>query len=61
GLVARGARPRANGLLIAERDLLEAQTLLAAGGIGPVAASRPEHLFEPDSAAATALATRIGL
>ncbi len=59
-LVARGARPRANGLLIAEGDLLRAQALLAGGGIGPVAASRPEHLFEPLSDAAEALAARIG-
>jgi ATP phosphoribosyltransferase len=59
-LTARGARPRANGLLIAERDLLAAQALLAAAGIGPVAASRPEHLFEPVSEAAVALAARIG-
>lgn len=59
-LVARGARPRANGLLIAERDLLTAQALLAGQGIGPVAASRPEHLFEPVSDAAESLATRIG-
>ncbi|MDP1630721.1 MAG: ATP phosphoribosyltransferase [Caulobacter sp.] len=58
-LVARGARPRANGLLIAERDLLEAQRLLAGAGIGPVAASRPEHLFEPVSAAAEALAAKL--
>ena len=60
GLVAKGARPRANGLLIAERDLLQAQGLLAAAGIGPVAASRPEHLFEPASDAAEALAARVG-
>ena len=59
-LVVRGARPRANGLLIAEGDLLRAQALLADGGIGPVAASRPEHLFEPRSDAAEALAARIG-
>lgn len=59
-LVARGARPRANGLLIVERDLLAAQALLAAAGIGPVAASRPEHLFEPKSEAAEGLAARIG-
>jgi len=58
-LAARGARSRANGLLIAERDLLEAQALLAAAGIGPVAASRPEHLFEPASEAAEALAGRL--
>lgn len=60
GLVARGARPRANGLLIGEKDLLEAQRLLAAAGIGPVAASRPEHLFEPTSEASEALAVRVG-
>lgn len=59
-LVARGARPRANGLLIAEGELLAAQGLLARAGIGPVAASRPEHLFEPVSPAAEALAGAVG-
>jgi len=58
-LVARGARPRANGLLLAEGELLAAQSLLSAAGIGPVAATRPEHLFEPVSDAAEALATRV--
>ena len=58
-LVARGARPRANGLLLAEGELLAAQALLAAAGIGPVAATRPEHLFEPRSDAAEALAARL--
>lgn len=60
GLVAKGARSRANGLLIGESDLIAAQGLLAVAGIGPVAASRPEHLFEPASEAAEALAARIG-
>jgi len=58
-LVARGARPRANGLLLAEGELLAAQSLLAGAGIGPVAATRPEHLFEPVSAAAESLASRL--
>ncbi|ATQ41260.1 ATP phosphoribosyltransferase [Caulobacter mirabilis] len=58
-LVARGARPRANGLLIAEGELLAAQAALAEADIGPVAASRPEHLFEPVSEAAEALASRV--
>lgn len=60
-LVARGARPRANGLLIAEGELLAAQGALAAAGIGPVAATRPEHLFEPVSDAAEGLATRVAM
>ncbi|MFZ5668557.1 MAG: ATP phosphoribosyltransferase [Pseudomonadota bacterium] len=58
-LAGRGARPRANGLLIAEADLVGAQARLAAAGVGPVAATRPEHLFEPPSPAAEALAERI--
>ncbi len=58
-LVEGGARARANGLLLAEEDLLTAQRLLADAGVGPVAASRPEHLFEPVSAAAESLATRV--
>lgn len=59
GLVAGGARPRANGLLLAERDLLAAHAALSAAGIGPVAATRPEHLFEPASVAAETLAARV--
>ena len=58
-LVEAGARPRANGLLLREGDLLTAQALLAAAGIGPVAATRPEHLFEPVSDAAESLAARV--
>lgn len=59
GLTEAGARSRANGLLLAERDLLAAQRLLAAAGVGPIAATRPEHLFEPVSEAAEALASRV--
>ncbi|HRD47656.1 MAG TPA: ATP phosphoribosyltransferase, partial [Caulobacter sp.] len=58
-LVEAGARPRANGLLLREGDLLAAQSLLATAGIGPVAATRPEHLFEPVSEAAESLAARL--
>lgn len=58
-LVEAGARPRANGLLLREGDLLAAQAMLAAAGIGPVAATRPEHLFEPVSEAAESLARRV--
>ena len=58
-LVEAGARPRANGLLLREGDLLTAQALLAAAGVGPVAATRPEHLFEPVSTAAESLAARV--
>jgi ATP phosphoribosyltransferase len=59
GLVEAGARPRANGLLLREGDLLAAQAALAAAGVGPVAATRPEHLFEPVSEAAESLAARV--
>ena len=59
-IVASGARPRANGLLLREADLLAAQRLLSGAGVGPVAATRPEHLFEPVSEAAESLATRLG-
>lgn len=60
-LVEAGARPRANGLLLREGDLLSAQAMLAGAGIGPVAATRPEHLFEPVSEAAESLARRVTL
>ena len=58
-MVEAGARPRANGLLLREGDLLAAQAALAASGVGPVAATRPEHLFEPVSEAAESLAARV--
>lgn len=61
-LVARGARPRAERPAGSpSATFCRRPALLAGAGIGPVAASRPEHMFEPISDPAEALATRIGV
>ena len=58
--VKRGASRRANGMLVAERDLFDASQALAAAGVGPVTAATPDYVFEPDCPAAEALAERVG-
>ena len=58
--VKRGASRRANGMLVAERDLFDASQALAAAGVGPVTAATPDYVFEPDCPAAEALAARVG-
>jgi len=55
----RGASRRANGMLVAERDLFDASQALAEAGVGPVTAATPDYVFEPDCPAAEALATRV--
>lgn len=59
-LVKNGASRRANGLLVAEADLLDARQVLADAGVGPVTAARPDYVFEPQSDAANRLMTEIG-
>jgi len=59
--LARGASRRANGLLAEAVDLFDVATALAAAGVGPVSVTRPEFAFEPNSEAADALASRLGL
>lgn len=55
----RGASRRANGMLVAERDLFDASQALAEAGVGPVTAATPDYVFEPECSAAEALETRV--
>ncbi len=57
--VARGASRRANGLLVAERELFDATAALAQAGVGPVSAARPDYVFEPQCRAAEELSARV--
>ncbi len=58
--LARGATRRAQGLLADDKDLLNVAEALAAAGVGPVSVVHPNFAFEPASAAAEALAGRLG-
>ena len=58
--LARGASRRANGLLIEAVDLFEAMGALAAAGVGPVSAAKPDYVFEPNSDAADKLQAFVG-
>lgn len=58
-LVARGASRRPNGLLTPAGWVSEASMSLAAAGIGPVTASRPDFVYETGCAAASALRERV--
>lgn len=53
--IALGASRRANGLLVAAKDLFDACQALSAAGVGPVTAARPDYVFEPDCQAADTL------
>jgi ATP phosphoribosyltransferase len=57
----RGASRRANGMLAPMKQLFDAANALAEAGIGPAVASRPDYVFEPQSAAADRLTKRLGL
>lgn len=59
-LVAGGATPRPNGLLVAAEASGPAGLALAAGGLGPVAATRPDFLFETESPGMAQLAAALG-
>ncbi|MDB5456462.1 MAG: phosphoribosyltransferase [Caulobacter sp.] len=54
-----GAR-RANGALLATRDLFEAAAALAAAGVEPVTVSRPDYVFESRSAVFERLEALLG-
>lgn len=54
-LVAAGATPRPNGLLVAAEAAGPAGLALAGAGLGPVAATRPDFLFETESPGMAAL------
>jgi ATP phosphoribosyltransferase len=57
----KGATRRTQGMLTPMKELFDAANALAAAGIGPAAASRPDYVFEPDCVAADTLAARLGL
>jgi ATP phosphoribosyltransferase len=59
--LAQGASRRAQGMLTPMNRLFDAANALAAAGIGPAAASRPDYVFEADCLPADALADRLGL
>ena len=58
-LVARGASRRPNGLLTPAGWISEASMALAAAGIGPVTASRPDFVYETGCEAALSLRQRV--
>lgn len=57
----RGASRRANGLLVEVKDLFDASQSLAAAGVGPVTAARPDYVFESVCAAADQLQAALEL
>jgi ATP phosphoribosyltransferase len=59
--LAQGASPAPHGLLADGAILFDVAQALADAGVGPVSVTRPEFAFEPGSAAAEALAARLGL
>jgi ATP phosphoribosyltransferase len=59
GLVAAGATRRPHGLLVEVGQLAEASLTLAAAGLGPVTAARPDFVFEVVCPAAEALRERV--
>jgi ATP phosphoribosyltransferase len=58
--LGRGAVQRSHGLLTPMDMLLEAANALAAAGIGPAAANRPDYVFQPDCGAIDILAEKLG-
>ena len=46
--VERGASRRQNGVLVATPDLFDTAESLAAAGVGPVSAARPEYVFHAE-------------
>jgi ATP phosphoribosyltransferase len=59
-LIAAGAVRRVNGLLLQTSQVADASVALSAAGVGPVTASTPDYVFEPDCPAADGLASRVG-
>jgi ATP phosphoribosyltransferase len=58
-LVAAGASPRPDGLLLEAAQVPQAAAALTAAGLGPVTASRPDFVFEVGSPGFEALRARI--
>jgi len=46
GLIARGAKARPFGVLVAGADVFDAADALAAAGVGPVTVVKPDYVFE---------------
>jgi ATP phosphoribosyltransferase len=57
--LASGATRQPFGLLAPERALLDIAADLAAAGVGPVSAGRPDYVFEATCPVADALAARV--
>jgi ATP phosphoribosyltransferase len=57
----KGATRQAQGMLAPMGQLFDAANALAAAGIGPAAASRPDYVFEPECVAADTLQEKLGL
>ena len=60
GLIAAGAVRRVNGLLLQTAQVGDASVALSAAGVGPVTASTPDYVFEPECPSADALAAQVG-
>ncbi len=60
GFLALGAVRQPFGLLTPERTMLEVVADLAAAGVSPVSAGRPDYVFEASCPVADALAARVG-
>lgn len=58
-LVAKGATRRPNGLLVDSTALADSSLALAATGLGPVTASRPEFVFDVECVSFAALRSRV--
>jgi ATP phosphoribosyltransferase len=58
-LTAEGASRRPNGLLVALDQLADASLALTAAGLGPVAASQPDFVFDVECLSYEALRSRV--
>ena len=59
--VERGASRRQNGVLVSTPDLFDTAESLAAAGVGPVSAARPEYVFHAECPMIDQLQVRLGL
>jgi len=58
-LAAKGASRRPNGLLVDSTQVADASLALAAAGLGPVTASKPDFVFDVNCAPFTTLKARV--
>ena len=61
GAVERGASRRQSGVLVGAPDLFDTAESLAAAGVGPVSATRPDYVFEAECPMIDQLQVRLGL